>query len=37
MVMETAVAVSRVNQALVNQRSLMMCDASEQAARLGSL
>jgi hypothetical protein len=37
MVMEKAVAVSRENQALVDQWSLTMRDASEQAAHLGSL
>lgn len=37
MVTEKAVAVTRVNQALVDQWSMMMRDASEQAAHLGSL
>ena len=37
MVMEKAVAASRVNQALVGQWSMMVQDASDQAAHLGSL
>ena len=37
MVMEKAVAVSRVNQALVDQWSAMLRDASEQTRHLGGL
>jgi hypothetical protein len=37
MVMEKAIALLRVNQALVNQWSAMLRDASEQADHLGSL
>lgn len=37
MVMEKAVAVSRVNQALVGQWAAMALDASEQATHLGGL
>ena len=37
MVMEKAVALSAVNQALVDQWSAMLHDASEQASHLGSL
>jgi hypothetical protein len=37
MVMEKAVAVSKVNQALVDQWAAMVTDTSEQANHLGSL
>jgi hypothetical protein len=37
MVMEKAVAVSKVNEALVDQWAAMLRDASEQAGHLGSL